>query len=177
MVMKSINSLGEFVNLPELLDRVENDQELLARIVCVVSGGSSCEPSGLQTAIHGDDLREIERTAHRLKGMLANLSAKQAASLAAEIESTARAGNAAKIRELMSMFDPQISCLFGCAGLVDDECMKMRILIADDDALSLRLLEKTLERAGYEVTAVKNGRRAAEEMCRPKDRDWHCWTG
>ncbi len=42
----------------------------------------------------------------------------------------------------------------------------MRILIADDDPLSLRLLERTLERAGYEVTTVKNGRRAAEELCR-----------
>jgi diguanylate cyclase (GGDEF)-like protein len=43
----------------------------------------------------------------------------------------------------------------------------MRILIADDDTLSLRLLERTLERAGYEVTAVNDGRRAADEMCRP----------
>jgi two-component system, cell cycle response regulator len=42
----------------------------------------------------------------------------------------------------------------------------MRILIADDDALSLRLLERTLEREGYEVTAVQNGRRAAEHLCR-----------
>jgi two-component system cell cycle response regulator len=44
----------------------------------------------------------------------------------------------------------------------------MKVLIADDDAISLRLLEKTLERAGYEVTAVRNGRRAAEEMCKPE---------
>ena len=43
----------------------------------------------------------------------------------------------------------------------------MKILIADDDALSRRLLEKTLERAGYEVIAVENGRLAAGEMCRP----------
>ncbi len=42
----------------------------------------------------------------------------------------------------------------------------MKILIADDDSLSLRLLQKTLERAGYEVTAVKDGRLAADEMCR-----------
>ena len=42
----------------------------------------------------------------------------------------------------------------------------MRILIADDDALSLRLLERTLEREGYEVTAVQNGRLAAEHLCR-----------
>ena len=38
----------------------------------------------------------------------------------------------------------------------------MRILIADDDALSRRLLEKTLERANYEVTAVEDGRHAVE---------------
>jgi PleD family two-component response regulator len=41
----------------------------------------------------------------------------------------------------------------------------MRILIADDELMSLRLLQKTLERAGYEVTAVENGRLAAEQLC------------
>jgi two-component system cell cycle response regulator len=41
----------------------------------------------------------------------------------------------------------------------------MRILIADDDMMSRKLLQKTLERAGYEVTAVENGRLAAEQLC------------
>jgi len=40
----------------------------------------------------------------------------------------------------------------------------LKILIADDDALSRRLLEKTLERAGYEVTAVENGKQALEQL-------------
>ena len=38
----------------------------------------------------------------------------------------------------------------------------MKILIADDDAFSRRLVQKTLESAGYEVLAVENGRSAAE---------------
>src|SRR5207245_11801933 len=42
----------------------------------------------------------------------------------------------------------------------------MRILIADDEVLSRRLLQKTLERAGYEVTALENGRLAAEQLCK-----------
>jgi diguanylate cyclase (GGDEF)-like protein len=43
----------------------------------------------------------------------------------------------------------------------------MRILIADDDSMSRRLIQKTLERDGYEVTAVENGRLAAEQLCTP----------
>lgn len=42
----------------------------------------------------------------------------------------------------------------------------MRILIADDELVSRRLLQKTLERAGYEVSAVANGRLAADELCK-----------
>lgn len=44
----------------------------------------------------------------------------------------------------------------------------MKILIADDEMMSRRLLEKTLHRAGYEVTAVENGRLAADELCKPE---------
>jgi two-component system, cell cycle response regulator len=38
----------------------------------------------------------------------------------------------------------------------------VRIVIAEDDALSRRLTQRTLERAGYEVIAVENGCLAAE---------------
>jgi diguanylate cyclase (GGDEF)-like protein len=41
----------------------------------------------------------------------------------------------------------------------------MKILIADDETMSRRMLQKTLEHAGYEVTAVENGRLAAEQLC------------
>jgi len=40
----------------------------------------------------------------------------------------------------------------------------LKILIADDEALSRRLLERTLERAGYEVIAVENGKQALEQL-------------
>ena len=43
----------------------------------------------------------------------------------------------------------------------------MKILIADDDRMSRRLLEKTLEREGYEVIAVENGRLALEQLSLP----------
>jgi len=43
----------------------------------------------------------------------------------------------------------------------------MKILIADDDRLSRKLLEKILQRASYDVIAVENGRQAADHLCEP----------
>lgn len=43
----------------------------------------------------------------------------------------------------------------------------MKILIADDDLLSRRLLEKTLQRAGYDVVAVEDGSAAVAQLCDP----------
>jgi two-component system, cell cycle response regulator len=41
----------------------------------------------------------------------------------------------------------------------------MKILVADDDLLSRRLMERMLERNGYEVITAENGREAAEILC------------
>lgn len=40
----------------------------------------------------------------------------------------------------------------------------MKILLADDDPLSRRLMERMLQRGGYEVITVENGREAAREL-------------
>ena len=44
----------------------------------------------------------------------------------------------------------------------------MKILIADDDGMSRRMLQKIMERAGYETISVENGRHAADELCKPE---------
>ena len=43
----------------------------------------------------------------------------------------------------------------------------MRILTADDDAVSRRLLEATLVRLGHEVASVTDGHQAIDELLRP----------
>jgi two-component system cell cycle response regulator len=43
----------------------------------------------------------------------------------------------------------------------------MKVLIADDDGMSRRLIEKTLEHEGYEVIAVDNGRLALQQLFLP----------
>jgi diguanylate cyclase (GGDEF)-like protein len=43
----------------------------------------------------------------------------------------------------------------------------MKILIADDGPVSLRMMERTLQQSGYEVVTVPDGRQAARELCQP----------
>ena len=43
---------------------------------------------------------------------------------------------------------------------------EMKILVADDDPLTRRLLQETLEHGGYEVIVVEDGRAALECLCR-----------
>jgi len=44
----------------------------------------------------------------------------------------------------------------------------MKILIADDDPISLRILERMLQQSGYEVVKAKDGREAADLLARPE---------
>lgn len=41
----------------------------------------------------------------------------------------------------------------------------MKILVADDEPLSLRMMERVLQQSGYEVVTVTDGRQAASALC------------
>lgn len=43
----------------------------------------------------------------------------------------------------------------------------MKILLADDDPVSLRLMQRTLHKYGYEVVTATNGLQAAQALCQP----------
>ena len=57
------------------------------------------------SAVDSGDPLQVEKAAHTLKGMLANLSIKQGAELAAGVEAAARAGDAQQIRQALAAFD------------------------------------------------------------------------
>jgi HPt (histidine-containing phosphotransfer) domain-containing protein len=79
----------KFVDMPDLLGRVENDRELLTELFVMFQE----ELPGLQSALHDaigvGNLPEGAKAAHALKGMLANMSMRKGATMAASIESAA----------------------------------------------------------------------------------------
>jgi HPt (histidine-containing phosphotransfer) domain-containing protein len=104
-------SLEKFVDLPDLLARVEDDRELLAELFRLFQEQLPGFQDALHRAIVEGDLFEIVNAAHAIKGMLANLSMRRGASLAATIEGAARAGDMTNVHEALVAFDPEIAAL------------------------------------------------------------------
>jgi HPt (histidine-containing phosphotransfer) domain-containing protein len=93
-------------DVPRALDRVGGDRILLARIIDFVVEDSPDLVHRIETSLENDEFGEVERAAHSLKGLVANVYCDAVQSRAVEIEMLARSGNrAAILRALESLTD------------------------------------------------------------------------
>lgn len=103
--------LEDFINLPDLLARVDNDRELLEEIAGIFKEEFPRLRNELQSAVLCDDMAQAEQLAHALKGMLLNLSVDRGAAAAADIERHAKAGDIAQVGKALAAFDGALSGL------------------------------------------------------------------
>jgi PAS domain S-box-containing protein len=84
---------AEILDRSALLDRLGGDAELLAQIVGLSQADCSRLRRELREALDRGDAVGLARTAHSLKGVLANLSASSASAAARRLEEIAREGH------------------------------------------------------------------------------------
>jgi HPt (histidine-containing phosphotransfer) domain-containing protein len=82
--------MSSSINLAELLNRVDNDRELLVELFSIFKTEFPTHVQFLSEAISRVETKRVETESHILKGMLLNLSASRAAAIASELESMAR---------------------------------------------------------------------------------------
>jgi two-component system, sensor histidine kinase and response regulator len=87
------------VNFRELLGRVEGDRELLCDIFEIFNNEFPKSYESLTSALACNDLKQIQTSAHTLKGMLASLSFVRASATAMRIEQMARLSQCEGIAE------------------------------------------------------------------------------
>jgi HPt (histidine-containing phosphotransfer) domain-containing protein len=104
-------AIEKFVDLPDLLARVENDRELLEELFAMFKEELPVLQDALHEAMNISNLPQTVTAAHTLKGMLANMSMKHGASLAAHIEAAARAGDSPEIQVRLAELDSEIAAL------------------------------------------------------------------
>lgn len=73
-------------NQAELLERVDNDQELLIELLSIFREDFPRTLQSLQDAVASHDLKNCASLSHTLKGMLSNLGGTRAAFSAASLE-------------------------------------------------------------------------------------------
>ncbi len=109
-------SLELYVSMPELLARVDNDSEFLSELLALFQEEFPRLRDALHNAVDAGDPRRVEKAAHALKGMLASMSIKQGAALAAHVEAAARAGDGREIQQAMTAFDMEETGLLAAVG-------------------------------------------------------------
>lgn len=96
----------------ELRRRTHGDAGVIAEIVAIFLDECASNLETLRLAVAEGDGDEVERVAHRMKGMLANLSAHAASRAAATLESSTRSGDAtgalAGLVEAIELVTPEL---------------------------------------------------------------------
>lgn len=91
-MLRGLRNNEPVLNPMELLERVEGDRELLQELVGLFREDWPKQMEALRGAAATKDARGVIAASHTLKGMLANLTAAKAATMAASLEMAARGG-------------------------------------------------------------------------------------
>jgi len=96
-------------NVRELLERLEGDQDFLRELLQMFRTDSQTTLMKAREALAQEDLAEMSRAAHTLKGMLKNLSMNATAELAAALETAARNGARVEAESLLERLDRSLA--------------------------------------------------------------------
>lgn len=94
-----------FIDLEELLERTENDRELMRDLLTIFKEEFPQRHQALREAIESLNATHVVMESHALKGMLSNLAAVEAAAAVAELERLGRHNETSKFLESFSHFE------------------------------------------------------------------------
>jgi HPt (histidine-containing phosphotransfer) domain-containing protein len=104
-------SLNGNMNIPELMERLDNDHELLRDLLGIFMEDFPLRLRTLQHAVAAHDLKRASSESHALKGMLANLAVTRAAAAAAHLEIVAHAGVQSLVDQALTAFQCEVQGL------------------------------------------------------------------
>jgi HPt (histidine-containing phosphotransfer) domain-containing protein len=96
------------IDFPELLERVDNDRELLVDLMGIFKEDFPRHMKELAGVVVARDLKKVAVVSHTLKGMLANLAVTRAASAAAKLEHLAHDGAESSIAQAFAAFEREV---------------------------------------------------------------------
>ena len=161
----------------DVLNRLGGDEEFLREIVGLFLDNCPKMLGEVRQAIDLADDKMLERTAHTLKGAVGNFEARDAFEAALKLETMGREGDLEGARLAFADLEAQLQRLRPALEAMAKEGCAMRVLIAEDEPVSRRMLERVLGQWGYQVVVAEDGSAAWDVLAAPGRRAWSSWTG
>jgi HPt (histidine-containing phosphotransfer) domain-containing protein len=111
MTQQGDRSSQDAVDLPDLLERVDNDHDLLCELIGMFKEEFPLVLQSLKQSVVREDIKNVEVTSHALKGMLSALSVTRAAAIAARLEEMGRDGKTLGMTEALALLEHEVSTL------------------------------------------------------------------
>lgn len=112
----------EIVDLKDVLERVQDDKELLLELFDIYQEDFVAKRGALEEALKSQDLVKIKEIAHSMKGSSGNISAKPIYANCLAIEQMAKNNNMAGISEILVKVDVQFEQLKAFAAKFKKDC-------------------------------------------------------
>lgn len=95
----------EIVDLPDVLERVQNDKELLLELFDIFEEDFPKKRQALSAAIAAKDIGKIKEIAHSIKGASGNLSIKPLQAICLQLEHLAKSDTTDGMENLLTSID------------------------------------------------------------------------
>ena len=99
----------EAIDLKEVMDRVQDDRELLIELLQIFSDDYAQKEKMLDEAVAKNDFEQVRDIAHGLKGASGNISAKKLCSCFADLGQMAKTRDFSKAKETLDLIDRQFN--------------------------------------------------------------------
>jgi len=99
------------VNVAELLARVDNDAVLLRELIAIFKVEFPRHLCALREAAGQGNLKNVQKSAHTLRGMLSNLGTTRAAAAAARLEQLGDSSDGTALKSALALFESEVTSL------------------------------------------------------------------
>lgn len=105
------NTAGLAFNSVDLLERVENDHDLLQELLTIFKQDYPLHLRSLKEAILRTEMKQVQASGHTLRGMLSNLTMARAADAAANLEQMGSNGERAGLKDALALLEKEVADL------------------------------------------------------------------
>ena len=114
----------EIIDLPELLERVQDDKELLLELFDIFVQDFAVKRKSLEEYIKSKNYEEIRNIAHSLKGASGNISAKPLRAVCIQFEDLGKRNSVSDAQALLAQLDKEFERLVNHIAILRKQLQK-----------------------------------------------------